>query len=167
MSSTLLAVFETYGKARLAFVTAVAEAATRAASAEPLAEAGALALLRPLLLDAQPAVAHTAALALGRLANYSEELAAAVVAADVLPHLVLSLATDSVSSRASAEGRGALPPSVAHHQPLALALCRAPPLAVAVRRSTRKRRRLLCCGRWPNMTKGWRRRWSRRAHWSR
>ena len=99
MTSTLLNVFEVYAKARSTFALACADAALRPSQAESMAECGAVALLRPLLLDAQPAVAHTASLALGRLASSSEALASAIVDADVLPHLVLSLTTESVSAR--------------------------------------------------------------------
>ena len=49
-------------------------------------------MLRPLLLDTVPTVQHTAALALGRLANCNDELAAAIVSSDILPQLVYSLA---------------------------------------------------------------------------
>merc|ERR1719410_408027 len=49
-------------------------------------------LLRPLLLDNIPSIQQSAALALGRLANYSEVLAEAVVMNEVLPQLVYSLA---------------------------------------------------------------------------
>ena len=51
-----------------------------------------MSLLRPLLLDIVPSVQQTAALALGRLANYSDDLAEAVVKGDILPQLVYSLA---------------------------------------------------------------------------
>ena len=53
---------------------------------------GVMSLLRPLLLDIVPSVQQTAALALGRLANYSDDLAEAVVKGDILPQLVYSLA---------------------------------------------------------------------------
>lgn len=43
-----------------------------------------MALLKPLLLDNVPSIQQSAALALGRLANYSEDLAEAVVSADIL-----------------------------------------------------------------------------------
>ncbi len=60
-------------------------------------------MLRPLLLDTVPTIQQTAALALGRsdhilqqltgrLADVSDELAAAVVTGDILPQLVYSLA---------------------------------------------------------------------------
>ena len=48
-------------------------------------------LLRPLLLDIIPTVQQTAALALGRLANYSDDMAEAVVKSDILPQLIYSL----------------------------------------------------------------------------
>ena len=48
-------------------------------------------LLRPLLLDNVPSIQQSAALALGRLANYNDELAEAVVSNEVLPQLVYSL----------------------------------------------------------------------------
>ena len=56
-----------------------------------------MSLLRPLLLDIVPTIQQTAALALGRLANYNEDLAEAVVKGDILPQLVYSLAEQNVS----------------------------------------------------------------------
>lgn len=58
---------------------------------------GVMALLRPLLLDVVPGIQQTSALALGRLANYNDDLAEAVVRADILPQLVYSLAEQNVS----------------------------------------------------------------------
>ena len=58
---------------------------------------GVMALLRPLLLDVVPTIQQTSALALGRLANYNDDLAEAVVRADILPQLVYSLAEQNVS----------------------------------------------------------------------
>lgn len=88
----VLQVFEQYQKARTTFVQTVAELASRSQNIEILQNAGAMSLLRPLLLDIVPSVQQTAALALGRLANYNEDLAEAVVKADILPQLVYSLA---------------------------------------------------------------------------
>ena len=59
--------------------------------------AGVMQLLRPLLLDVVPSVQQTAAVALGRLANYNDDLADAVVKGDILPQLVYSLAEQNVS----------------------------------------------------------------------
>jgi 3-methyladenine DNA glycosylase AlkD len=84
--------FENYQNARSEFVTTVAEQATRPQNVEALQNAGVMQLLRPLLLDNCSAIAQSAALALGRLANYSEALAEAVVMNEVLPQLVYSLA---------------------------------------------------------------------------
>lgn len=55
-----------------------------------------MSLLRPLLLDVVPTIQQTAALALGRLANYNDDLAEAVVKGDILPQLVYSLAEQNV-----------------------------------------------------------------------
>ena len=56
-----------------------------------------MALLRPLLLDNVPSIQQSAALALGSLANYSDELAEAVVSNEILPQLVYSLSEQNVS----------------------------------------------------------------------
>lgn len=69
----------------------VAELAHRPQNIEALQNAGVMSLLRPLLLDTVPSIQQSAALALGRLANYSEALAEAVVMNEVLPQLVYSL----------------------------------------------------------------------------
>lgn len=55
-----------------------------------------MSLLRPLLLDVVPTIQQTAALALGRLASYNEDLAEAVVKGDILPQLVYSLTEQNV-----------------------------------------------------------------------
>ncbi|XP_025786764.1 sperm-associated antigen 6 [Puma concolor] len=88
----VLQVFEQYQKARTQFVQMVAELATRPQNIETLQNAGVMSLLRPLLLDVVPTIQQTAALALGRLANYNGDLAEAVVKGDILPQLVYSLA---------------------------------------------------------------------------
>lgn len=91
MSRAVLQVFETYQQSRTNFVQTVAELAHRPQNIEALQNADVMALLRPLLLDTVPSIQQSAALALGRLANYSETLAEAVVMNDVLPQLVYSL----------------------------------------------------------------------------
>ena len=83
--------FEAYQKARVTFVQAAAEAATRPQNIEVMQNAGVMQLLRPLLLDNVPSIQQSAALALGRLANYSDDLAEAVVGNEILPQLVYSL----------------------------------------------------------------------------
>lgn len=113
MSRAVLAPFETYQKSRVTFVQTVAELATRPQNIEALQSAGTcpnsqpfltvvigvMALLRPLLLDNVPSIQQSAALALGRLANYSDELAEAVVSNEILPQLVYSLSEQNVSPR--------------------------------------------------------------------
>nr|AAH49634.1 BC061194 protein [Mus musculus] len=73
----VLQVFELYQNARTRFVQMVAEQATKPQNIETLQNAGIMSLLRPLLLDVVPTIQQTAALALGRLANYNDDLAAA------------------------------------------------------------------------------------------
>ena len=51
MSASLLQVFEQYQKARVQFVQAIAEAATRPQNIDTMQNAGVMQLLRPLLLD--------------------------------------------------------------------------------------------------------------------
>jgi len=102
MSASLLQVFEAYQKSRVSFVTAVAEAATRPQNVDVMQHAGVMQLLRPLLLDNVPGIQQTAALALGRLASYSDDLAEAVVANDILPQLVYSLGEQNVRAAARA-----------------------------------------------------------------
>lgn len=92
MSRAVLQPFEAYQKARVQFVQTVAELATRPQNIEALQSAGVMALLRPLLLDNVPSIQQSAALALGRLASYSEDLAESVVSSQILPQLVYSLA---------------------------------------------------------------------------
>ncbi|CAG9336050.1 unnamed protein product [Blepharisma stoltei] len=92
MSRAVLQPFEEYQKARVTFVQTVAELATRPQNIDALQSAGVMALLKPLLLDNVPSIQQSAALALGRLANYSDDLAEQVVAHDILPQLVQSLA---------------------------------------------------------------------------
>lgn len=76
----------------------IAEQASRPQNIEILQNAGVMALLRPLLLDTVASVQQTAALALGRLANYNDNLAEAVVKGDILPQLVYSLSEQNVCS---------------------------------------------------------------------
>jgi hypothetical protein len=45
-----------------------------------------------------PSIQQTAALALGRLANYSEDLAEGIVGNEILPQLVYSLSEQNVST---------------------------------------------------------------------
>jgi len=91
MSRAVLQVFEEYQKARVTFVQTVADLATRPQNIDALQNAGVMALLRPLLLDNVASIQQSAALALGRLANYSDELADSVVSHGIPQQLVISL----------------------------------------------------------------------------
>nr|CEL64798.1 TPA: armadillo/beta-catenin-like repeat protein,putative [Neospora caninum Liverpool] len=92
MSRGIVQVFEEYQKARVQFVQTVADLSSRPQNIETLHSAGVMSLLRPLLLDNVPSIQQTAALALGRLASHSEELAEAVVSQEILPQLAHSVA---------------------------------------------------------------------------
>ena len=100
--------FEQYQKSRTLFVQTVSDLATRQQNIETLQNAGVMQLLRPLLLDIVPNIQQTAAIALGRLANYNDDLAEAVVKGDILPQLVYSLAEQNVIYK----GRGTSFPSL-------------------------------------------------------
>jgi len=63
--------------------------------------AGVMSMLRPLMLDVVPSIQQTAALAVGRLADHSDDLAKVVVKEDILPQLVHSLTLQNVSSSSS------------------------------------------------------------------
>lgn len=114
MARAVLQVFEQYQSARTSFVQTVAELAHRPQNIEALQNAGVMALLRPLLLDTVPSIQQSAALALGRLANYSEALAEAVVVNEVLPQLVYSL---SEQNRFYKKTAAFVLKSVAKHSP--------------------------------------------------
>eukprot|EP00070_Physeter_catodon_P037890 XP_028344784.1 uncharacterized protein LOC112062828 [Physeter catodon] len=92
MSRSIVQVFEEYQKARVHFVQTIADLSSRAQNIETLYGAGVMSLLRPLLLDNVPSIQQTAALALGRLASHSEELAQEVVTQEILPQLAHSVA---------------------------------------------------------------------------
>ncbi|CAK9065506.1 unnamed protein product [Durusdinium trenchii] len=92
MSRAVLQTFEEYQKARVTFVQTVADLATRPQNIDALQNAGVMVLLRPLLLDNVASIQQSAALALGRLANFNEQLAESVVTHEILPQLVYSLA---------------------------------------------------------------------------
>ncbi|MCQ2818625.1 MAG: hypothetical protein MJ252_15260 [archaeon] len=95
MSTTIQQTFEEYQKARIAFVQSVAELASRPQNIEKLYAAGVMPLLGPLLLDTVPSIQQSAALAIGRLANYSEEMAESVFDNDIVSNLISSLGKPS------------------------------------------------------------------------
>jgi HEAT repeat protein len=91
MSKSVLQPFEDYQKARISFVQHIAELATRPQNIPALHSAGVMGLLRPLLLDSVNSIQQSAALAIGRLANFSEDLAESVIQNDIVPQLIYSL----------------------------------------------------------------------------
>lgn len=110
----ILQTFEEYQKARVKFVQTVADLASKPQHIDALQQSGVMLLLRPLLLDSVPSIQQSAALALGRLANYSEELAESIVAGDILTQLVYSLADQNRFYKKSASF---VLRSVARHSP--------------------------------------------------
>lgn len=96
MNKSVLQPFDQYQKARVQFVQTVAELATRPQNIEALNAAGVMALLRPLLIDNVESIQQSAALALGRLASYSDALAKDIVNYEILPQLVQSLSEQNV-----------------------------------------------------------------------
>ena len=95
MSKAILQPFEDYQKARFTFVQSIAELAQRPQNILALHSAGVISLLRPLLLDSVQVIQQSAALAIGRLANYSEEIAESVVQNDILTQLIYSLSNQN------------------------------------------------------------------------
>ena len=88
----VVAHFETYQKARQDFAQGLAELAQHPQNIDTIKALGGVQLCRALLTDNVASVQHAAATALGRIANFSEEMAELVVANDVLPQLVYSIA---------------------------------------------------------------------------
>ncbi|KXS16285.1 ARM repeat-containing protein, partial [Gonapodya prolifera JEL478] len=84
----LLSLFDRYQRERLLFAQSLAELAAREGTADALAAAGATRLLRPLMTDAVPAVQQAAAMAVGRMASWSEEVAGEVVREGIVEGLV-------------------------------------------------------------------------------
>lgn len=63
-------------------------------------------LLRPLIHDVVPSIQQTAALALGRLAEHSPDLAEAVVKENILPELIRCHMGEQNVSREREKERG-------------------------------------------------------------
>ena len=92
----MLQTVEEYQKARIEFAQKIADLSTRPQNIESLQNADVMSLLRPLLMDNVPSIQQSAALALGRLANYNEDLAEAVVGNGILPQLVTTTAAATI-----------------------------------------------------------------------
>jgi hypothetical protein len=87
--------FEKYSQARLAFVRAVADCGERPEFLESLLEEDVFTALRPMLHDSVVTVQSTAALALGRIANFSAELAGELVRRGLLVDIVDTMAGET------------------------------------------------------------------------
>ncbi|OUM58096.1 hypothetical protein PIROE2DRAFT_16725 [Piromyces sp. E2] len=94
---SVMNVFEKYQHDRLTFVQAVADLASRETNIQALQSVDVITLLKPLLLDSVPGVQQAAALALGRLANFSREMAYIMVNNDILPQLIYSLSEKNLN----------------------------------------------------------------------
>lgn len=95
MSRAVLLPFEEYQKARITFVQSIAELATRPQNIDSLYSAGVMSLLKPLLRDSVPSIQQSAALAIGRLANFSEELADSVVQNKIITKLLKTISNQN------------------------------------------------------------------------
>ena len=94
-SRSILGPFEDYQKARFTFVQKIADLAHRPQNIVALHSSGVMPLLRPLLLDSVQAIQQSAALAIGRLANYSKEIAESVIQNDIITQLIYSLSNQN------------------------------------------------------------------------
>ena len=90
-NKAVLSCFEDYQKARISFVQTIAELSTHQQNVEALFSAGVMKLLKPLLLDVVPSIQQSAAIAIGRLASYSEDLSRTVAENDIIPQLMYNL----------------------------------------------------------------------------
>ncbi|EAY22500.1 Armadillo/beta-catenin-like repeat family protein [Trichomonas vaginalis G3] len=94
MSAQLDKDFANFEQCRRNFVRTVAEAASRSENVERLLKLRVLNILHPLLLDDVPAIQQSTALALGRLANYDENIAQQIVDDGVLVDIVNGLSSE-------------------------------------------------------------------------
>ena len=95
MTRRVLQPFEEYQKARITFVQDIAELAKKQSYIEGLSSAGVMFLLRPLLSDTVSSIQQSAALAIGRLANFSIDLAESCIKNDILPQLLNHLSVQN------------------------------------------------------------------------
>ena len=75
----------------------MADLASRPQNMEHLHDNNVMSLLHPLLMDVVPAVQQTAALALGKLASFSQQLAQTLVSSNILPQLISQVPVQNVS----------------------------------------------------------------------
>ncbi|KAL1123339.1 hypothetical protein AAG570_002424, partial [Ranatra chinensis] len=87
----LVAVFDTYEKARLSFVQTVSDLATKPLHVDCLIKCGVLDLLIPLLSDPLSKVQQCTAVALGRLVNNNRSAAEEIIRLDIFNVLLRSI----------------------------------------------------------------------------
>ncbi|KAJ3328111.1 Sperm-associated antigen 6, partial [Gonapodya sp. JEL0774] len=127
----LITLFDRYQRERLLFAQSISELSARDNTADLLAAAGATRLLRPLLVDQVPAVQQAAAMAVGRMAGWSEEVAREVVREGILEGVVVGLVD---GNRFYKKASAFVLRSVAKHSPsLALAVADAGALPALAR----------------------------------
>ena len=90
MAKAVIQPFDNFVKSRIRFVQKVAEYANKRDYIEKLEALGALTLLKHLLKDRVESIRQSAALTLGRMAEHKEEIADAIVAANIIPIIVSS-----------------------------------------------------------------------------
>lgn len=96
-TKAVAAVFEKYQKERLQFAQQICELASRENNIEHLLTGGALALLRPLLLDNIPPIQQAAANALAKIATVNEKVATDIIKLEILPHLTYKFNEQNVN----------------------------------------------------------------------
>ena len=92
---TVLSLLEKYQKERLFFVQTVAEQTLRETNIDVLVQNGTISLLKPLLSDSVSSIRQSAAVALGRLANFSSDIATSVVESGILNELITALPSEN------------------------------------------------------------------------
>ncbi|KAL0210786.1 hypothetical protein P9112_009084 [Eukaryota sp. TZLM1-RC] len=118
MSRSILLAFEEYQRARSTFVQTIAELSTRPQNIDSLMSANVLVLLRSLIMDSVPSIAQSAMLALGRLANFSDEVAESIVVENILPTIISSLSAQNTTANVHIKKAACLViRSVARHTP--------------------------------------------------
>lgn len=95
MSKAILSLFEEYQKARLKFVQSITELSSRPQNMLPLTSSGALSLLKPLLTDPVQIIQQSAALAIGKLANYSLEIAESIMQNEIISSISYSISSQN------------------------------------------------------------------------
>jgi len=88
--------FSSFESSRKNFVRMIAESASRAENIKHLLDLNVLSVLRFLLLDNVSSVQQSAALAIGRLANYDQAVAERIVSIGILPDIVNGLSSEDL-----------------------------------------------------------------------